>query len=191
MTSTVTGGLPPAYHRILARSQDLQFSMNSDVLTGTLLRSLAASKPGGRILELGTGCGLSTCWLLDGMPSDASLVSVDIDATFQTVARDELRADARLTLVRQDGGDYLTDASGSFDLIFADAWPGKFSHLDEALGLLAPGGIYLVDDMLPQPNWPAGHAPKADALAAHLQALPGFAVTTFQWSTGVIVCVKR
>jgi predicted O-methyltransferase YrrM len=165
--------------------------MNSDVLTGTLLRSLAASKPGGRILELGTGCGLSTCWLLDGMSSDASLVSVDTEAAFQAVAHDELGADSRLTLVLQDGGAYLMDASGSFDLIFADAWPGKFSHLEEALRLVVPGGIYLVDDMLPQPNWPAGHAPKADALAAHLQALPGFVVTTFHWSTGVVVCVKR
>jgi predicted O-methyltransferase YrrM len=191
MILTDAAALPPAYHRILARSQAIQFSMNSDVLTGTLLRSLAASKPGGRILELGTGCGLSTCWLLDGMSSEASLVSVDTEAAFQAVAHDELGTDSRLTLVLQDGGDYLTDASGSFDLIFADAWPGKFSHLEEALRLVAPGGIYIVDDMLPQPNWPPGHAPKADALAAHLQALPGFVATTFQWSTGVIVCVKR
>jgi predicted O-methyltransferase YrrM len=182
---------PVAYDRILARTRDLGFSMNSDVLTGTLLRSLAANKPGGRILELGTGCGLSTCWLLDGMSPDATLVSIDTDATFQAVARDELGSDSRLALVLRDGGEYLTDANGSFDLIFADAWPGKFSHLEEALRLLTPGGIYVVDDMLPQPNWPADHAPKADALAARLQALPGFTVTTFEWSTGVMVCVKR
>ena len=188
---SIATGLPPAYDRILARSQELGFSMNSDVLTGTLLRSLAASKPGGRLLELGTGCGLSTGWLLDGMSASASLVSVDTDATFQGVARDALGHDARLELVLQDGGDYLTAATGSFDLIFADAWPGKYSHLEEALRLIAPGGIYLVDDMRPQPNWPDGHAPKAAALAALLQALPGFAVTPFEWSTGVIVCVRQ
>jgi predicted O-methyltransferase YrrM len=183
--------LPPAYPRILARSQQLQFSMNSDVLTGTLLRSLAASKPGGRILEFGTGCGLSTCWLLDGMSEDASLVSLDTDATFQAVARDELGGDSRLSLVLQDGAGYLATAHGGYDLVFADAWPGKFSHLEEALSLVARGGIYIVDDMLPQPNWPDGHAPKAAELAAHLQALPGFAVTAFEWSTGVIVCVRQ
>ena len=191
MILTNATALPWAYERILARSQELQFSMNSDVLTGALLRSLAASKPGGRLLDLGTGCGLSACWLLDGMSADASLVSVETDATFQAIARDELGADPRLTLVLKDGGEYLTAASGPFDLIFADAWPGKYSHLDEALRLLRPGGIYIVDDMLPQPNWPADHAPKAAALAAHLQALPGFAATTFDWSTGVIECVKR
>jgi predicted O-methyltransferase YrrM len=31
------------------------FTMPSEALTGALLRSLAASKPGGRLLELGTG----------------------------------------------------------------------------------------------------------------------------------------
>jgi len=190
MTLADSSALPPAYHRILARSQALQFSMNSDVLTGTLLRSLAASKPGGRILDLGTGCGLSACWLLDGMSADASLVSVDIDASFQAIARDELGADPRLSIVLQDGGEYLTTASGPFDLIFSDAWPGKYSHLEEALGLVEPGGIYVVDDMLPQPTWPADHAPKAGALAAELQALPGFAVTTLHWSTGIMLCVR-
>lgn len=39
------------------------------------------------------------------------------------------------------------DDLGAFDLIFADAWPGKFSHLDEALSLLSPGGFYVIDDL--------------------------------------------
>jgi hypothetical protein len=45
--------------------------------------------------------------------------------------------------------------------------------------------------MLPQPNWPADHAPQAAALRETLQALNGFAVTTLDWSTGLIVCVKQ
>ena len=68
-----------------------------------------------------------------------------------------------------DGEAFLRDASGSFDLIYADAWPGKFSHLDEALGLLAAGGFYVIDDLLPQPNWPEGHAPKVPALVDDLE----------------------
>jgi hypothetical protein len=41
---------PPQYARILARSDDIGFTMNSDVLTGTFLRALSASKPAGRFL---------------------------------------------------------------------------------------------------------------------------------------------
>ena len=33
-------------------------------------------------------------------------------------------------------------------LSYADAWPGKFSQLEEALALLRPGGMYVIDDLL-------------------------------------------
>ena len=74
--------------------------------------------------------------------------------------------------------------------MYADAWPGKYSDLDRALELIAPGGMYVVDDMLPQPNWPEGHAAKAAALIDRLLSLDGFQSTWLEWSTGVIVCVR-
>ena len=96
--------MPPHYERILQRSTDIQFPMNSDVLTGSLLRALARTKPGGMFLELGTGCGLGTCWLVDGMNAESTLVSVDNSAAVQAIARDELGAYARLTFVLEYGG---------------------------------------------------------------------------------------
>jgi predicted O-methyltransferase YrrM len=164
--------------------------MNSDVLTGSLLRTLVASKPGGTFLELGTGCGLGTAWMLDGMDSSASLLSIDIDPNTQAIARDELGAAPRLQLLLEDGSAFLARTPQSFDLIYADAWPGKYSDLDRALALVKPGGIYFVDDMLPQPNWPEGHGVKASALIARLTALDGFQVTFLDCSTGLIICVR-
>jgi predicted O-methyltransferase YrrM len=181
---------PPRHDRILRRSQELQFSMNSDVLTGSLLRALAATKPSGAFLELGTGCGLGTCWLLDGMDTHSRLISVDHDPRVQAIAGEELGGDLRLTLSADDGGDFLSHCTSSFDLIFADAWPGKFTHLDVALGLLSPGGIYVIDDLLPEPNWPIDHAPKVAALLAALDASPGLVLTPLAWSTGVLIAVK-
>jgi predicted O-methyltransferase YrrM len=182
---------PPQYERILARSRDVGFAMNSDLLTGSLLRTLAASKPSGAVLEIGTGCGLGTCWLLDGMDESATLTSVDIDGRIQAIAAQEMGADSRLTLVLKDGGEFLETTDRRFDLIYADAWPGKYTHLKDALALLKRGGIYLADDMLPQPSWPDGHDVKVAALIPTLQQLPGFQVTTLSWSTGLIVAVKR
>lgn len=182
---------PPAYDRILARSKALDFTMNSDVLTGSLLRTLAASKPSSSLLELGTGCGLGTSWLLDGMDASSSLLSVDNDARVQEIAASELAGDPRLTLVLGDGGAFLESCERRFDLVYADAWPGKYSHLDDVLRLLNPGGLYVVDDMLPQANWPDGHGEKAAALISVLESLPGFAVSKLSWSTGLIVAVRR
>jgi predicted O-methyltransferase YrrM len=182
---------PPGYERILARSREVDFAMNSDVLTGALLRTLAASKPGASMLELGTGCGLGTSWMLDGMDASSTLVSVDTDPRVQSIAQAELGGDRRLTLLLRDGGEFLETCERRFDLIYADAWPGKYTHLQTALALLPRGGIYLGDDMLPQPNWPEGHGTKAAGLVATFEQLPGFAVSKLSWSTGLIIAVKR
>ena len=182
---------PPQYARILAKSEDAGFTMNSDVLTGTLLRALAASKLTGRFLELGTGCGLGTCWILEGMSADSRLLSIDTDSGFQSIARAELGHDNRVSFQLGDAGAFLESSNASFDIIYADAWPGKYSHLNEALELLKPGGIYVVDDMLPQSNWPDDHAPKAERLLADLHAHPGLSSTFLAWSTGIVMCVKR
>ena len=182
---------PRQYARILERSLRAGFSMNSDVLTGSLLRTLAGAKPHGSLLELGTGCGLGTCWLLDGMDDDSALISIDVDDAAQTIAGDELAGDTRLTLLLRDGGEFLDSCDRTFDLIYADAWPGKYSHLERALSLLNSGGLYVVDDMLPQPNWPADHPPKVAALFDTLDRLDGFDLTKLAWSTGVVICAKR
>src|SRR5215469_12481326 len=60
---------------------------------GALLRLMAALKPGGRLLEIGTGTGVGTCWLLDGMDSAAQLTTVDTNPARHSIARSFLEAD--------------------------------------------------------------------------------------------------
>src|SRR5262252_7143004 len=93
---------PIALDAIYRDTAELGFDMASEDKTGTLLRTLAASKPGGRFLELGTGTGVATAWLLDGMDAASELLSVDIDARVQQLAREELGADPRLHLITED-----------------------------------------------------------------------------------------
>lgn len=183
---------PPAMlPAILDQTAELAFSMPSEPRTGAMLRVLAAAKPGGRFLELGTGTGLSTAWLLDGMGQDAALISVDIDPLPQAVARKFLSGDSRLQLVTADAAGFLRQqAHGSFDLIFADAMAGKYELLDETLALLRRGGLYVVDDMLPQANWPEDHAQKVPRLIADLSTRPRFQIVTLAWSSGLIVAVR-
>ena len=182
---------PAAWGEIQARTAALGFDMPSEANTGALLRLLAASKPGGRMLELGTGTGLATAWLLAGLDASASLVSVDVDPVVQDVARAHLKDD-RLRFVLADGLDYvMAQPPGGFDLIFADAWPGKYEALDTTLALLKRGGLYVIDDMLPQPNWPEGHQARVDDLVARLESHPDLIVTRLAWASGLIVAARR
>lgn len=170
----------------------LGFTMASDAKTGSLLRTLAASKPGGKLLELGTGTGIATAWLLDGMDAASSLLTVNNDEAVIAVARKHLGHDTRVTFRCQDGVNFLQELQGqTFDFIFADTWPGKYDGLDLALRLLKRGGLYVIDDMLPQANWPAGHDGKAASLLTTLGQKTNLFVTKLHWSSGVIVATKR
>jgi len=183
---------PQALEAIQARTAELQFDMASEPRTGALLQMLAASKPCGRLLELGTGTGLATAWLLSGMDAGSSLISVDTDEEVQAVAREALCQDTRLKLVTHDGAAFLwRQPKKSFDLVFADAVPGKYEALDEALAIVKTGGFYVIDDMLPQLNWPEGHGEKAQALIERLAADERFVMLPMPWSTGIIVLVRK
>ena len=192
MNETLFLNPPASVKTIEARTQELQFAMASEPRTGMLLRTLASTKPGGRMLELGTGTGLATAWLLDGMDAASTLVSVDTDEQPQQVARDVLGGDKRLTLLTADACGFLwRQKQASFDLVFADAMPGKYIALDEALELVRPGGYYIVDDMLPQPTWPDGHGPKAEALMEQLAQDKRFRAIAMAWASGIIVMVRK
>ncbi|RYF63337.1 MAG: methyltransferase domain-containing protein [Cytophagaceae bacterium] len=181
----------PAHQAIVSASAELGFSMNVDAQAASLLRTLAATKPGGRFLELGTGTGLSTAWILSGMDERATLISVDNDAACLAVASQFLGSDSRLQLVCQDGTEWVTSNTGPFDFIFADTWAGKYTDLDAVLSMLAPGGLYIIDDMLPQPNWPDGHAEKADRLTNELMQRTDLLLTRMAWSTGLIIATRK
>ena len=179
----------PAIH---AATLAAGFTMASEPLTGSLLRTLAASKPGGRFLELGSGTGLSTAWLLDGMDSASRLTTIDNDESLLSILTEKMGQDPRLTIVCADGDAFLPSLAGEeFDLVFADTWPGKYRLLEEALALVRPAGFYVIDDILPQPNWPDGHADKATRLIATLERRSDFRITKMAWASGLILATRR
>lgn len=184
--------IPACYYFIDAATKESGFSMASDPLTCSLLRTLAACKPGGRFLELGTGTGLSTAWILEGMDRQSSLISIDNDLLYLSIARKYLGKNKRINLIHADCGEWLTENSSlKFDFIFADTWHGKYLLLDVALSMLKVGGLYIIDDMLPQDNWPDGHAEKANNLMLSLSARPDLIITKQVWASGIIICVKK
>jgi predicted O-methyltransferase YrrM len=192
MTEDINQDIPIEYLNIDKATKENGFTMPSDILTCSLLKSLATSKPSGKFLELGTGTGLSTSWILEGMDRSSSLISIDNDGTLLEIANRFLGGDDRLNLVLSDGEVWVNNNLGAkFDYIFADTWHGKYLLLEEVLEMLNKGGLYIVDDMLPQSNWPEGHQEKAINFVKYLENRSDLNLTKQNWSTGIIIAVKK
>ena len=118
--------LPSQIKAIEKETHTLGFEMASDYFTGSLLRTLVASKQVGKFLEIGTGTGLATAWMLSGMDEKSTLLTVDKSPAVTAIAEKYLNHDSRLDIRTQDGLTLLEELQGEhFDLIFADTWPGK------------------------------------------------------------------
>lgn len=191
MQDDVIRDIPDQYKSIVDATGKLSFNMNSDLYTGTLLKTLIASKKSGRFLELGTGGGLATAWILEGMDDQSRLTTIENNSALMEVAKERL-TDRRIEFVLTDGYEWLRTYRGEkFDLIFADAMPGKYDLFEETFLLLETGGFYLIDDMLPQSNWPAGHAERVRDFINILEQRNDLVLTKMNWSTGIIIVVKK
>jgi predicted O-methyltransferase YrrM len=168
------------------------FALACENRTGSLLRTLAATKPGGRVLELGTGTGVGAAWLLDGMDATARLTTVEQDQTTGAVARQILNDDDRIEMVVADAATWLSEYVGPrFDLAFVDCRPGKFENRELLLRHLAPGAIYVGDDLLPQPTWPADHPSRVAGFLDEIVDEPDLMVTLLKWSSGLVLGARR
>jgi predicted O-methyltransferase YrrM len=118
-----------------------------DAPTGAVLRLLASAVGARTAVELGTGAGVSTLWLLRGLARDGVLTSVDSDGEHQRLAKASL-ADAgvpsgRVRLIQGRALEVLPRLSeAAYDLVFCDAARSENTdYLAAALTLLRPGGL--------------------------------------------------
>jgi predicted O-methyltransferase YrrM len=189
---------PPQAALVLAEAEAIGFTLSCDNQTGSLLRTLAASKPGGQFLEIGTGVGYSTSWLLAGMDADSRLVTVEKDASHNRIAIKHLGDDPRVSFVTGDAAKFIGELispeeplAGNIDFIFADTVTGKLTLLDEVLSLVKPGGIFLVDDMLPKAEFNFVPDPRYIELTDRLENHPDFFITKLDWASGLIIATRK
>jgi predicted O-methyltransferase YrrM len=168
------------------------FTRSSDPGVGELLAVLAcAVRPGGRVLEIGTGVGVGLAWIVEGLTgrADVEVVSVELDPGTAEVAAAASWPD----FVRLRVGDILAlyDEVGRFDLIFADAQGGKWEGLDRTIAALAPGGVLLVDDMTVGET--AAEPLRAGIARVRNGLLSSTDLTAVEigWSSGLILCTRR
>jgi len=165
---------------------------SSEDAVGWLLATLAGALPrGGRVLEIGTGCGVGLAWIVTGISGrdDVSVVSVEADAHAFQVTRDYMWPEC-VSILNEDILP-LYDRLGQFDLVFADAAAGKWEGLDKTIQAMAPGGFLLLDDMAPDRWRLANERAANEHVLSVLCADSRLVCTELPVSTGIIVCARK
>ena len=141
-----------------------------------LLSVLAAGK---RCAETGTAYGEGAVAIASVAES---LVTVERDPDRAAIAAERLAGLRNVELIVGDWRDHLPGRA-PFDLLFFDA--GRLDESPEAIDLLAPGGLFLKDDLTP--NRP-GPDPVRELLFNHPQLVAVEILTTPQ--TAAVVAAK-
>ncbi len=176
----------------MARAEAAGFPLSCEPEVGQLLAVLAAHLPAScRVLELGTGAGVGTAWVVTGVGDrrDVTLVSVEQDADLAALAR-QGSWPAWVHMLHRDALDVLAE-SGGYHLIFADASGGKWEGLDRTIAALAPGGLLVVDDMARQPWWDGEHSHQQERVRQTLLRHPSLLSVELNHGSGVILSTRR
>ena len=162
--------------------------MPTDFFVGCLLKALVASMPNSRILEIGTGIGLSLPWMVEGLDQKSKLISIDNDLFVITIVKAFFKNDPRIQMICKEASTWSKNYSGVlFDLVVADSWPGKYSEIDHVLSFIKVCGFYVIDFMIPKENWPEGHHANVKKLITQLETRKDFNITKMKWSTWIIL----
>lgn len=187
--------VPPAVVEARRRAESMGFQLSCDDGVGRLLATLAAAAPmGGRILEIGTGAGVGLAWLMSGLDDrrDVEVVSLEKDGVLAESAMAEVANWPHGVSIGHGDALEILPHIGVFDLVFADAEGGKTEGLHLTLDAIAPGGVLVLDDMLPKPDDPYHTSlwPQIRAVRETLLSHAGFVCTELDWSTGVVLAAS-
>lgn len=145
--------LPP--RDALAREME-RFAADNDVPIARpelarLLETLAASRPAGRVLELGTAIGYGTLALARGA-REGRVLTVDRDPARLALARGYLeraRVIERVELLEGEALTVVQTVVGPFDLVYIDGDKQDYRRaLDLTLPKVAVGGYVVIDNLL-------------------------------------------
>lgn len=131
--------------------------MNVSATEGKLLHLLALTIGAKRILEIGTLGGYSGIHLARALPSDGTLITLEIDPHHAEVARRNFdraglgkKVDIRVGPASETLQNLAAQNEPPFDVVFIDADKGGYSeYLRLSLPLLREGGLLLADNTLP------------------------------------------
>jgi predicted O-methyltransferase YrrM len=137
---------PQLVEKALAEAARTGFTRSCSAETGKLLQVLAGARGLERVAEIGTGCGVGAAWILSALDPAIAFFTVELDEERAAAAAELLADDPAATVLHGDWREVLA-AEAPLDLLFADG--GRAKYQEEVVGLLAPGGMLVLDDLTP------------------------------------------
>jgi len=124
---------------------------------GRFLRVLVASRGARSIVEIGGASGYSGIWLgLGAREAGGRVVSIEYDPGRAKEAAANITRSGLNDVVRVVHGDGFTEIpklTGTFDLVFLDAWkPDYKKFFDLVYPRLSPGGIFAAHNVVNKKN---------------------------------------
>jgi predicted O-methyltransferase YrrM len=124
---------------------------------GRFLRVLVATRHAKSILEIGAASGYSAIWLgLGARETGGRVVAIEYDPQRAREAAENVRKAAVGDVVRVIRGDAFAEIpklSGTFDLVFLDAWkPDYQKFFDLVYPRMNPGGVFVAHNVVNKKN---------------------------------------
>lgn len=143
--------------KLLAKTYDFENSCSDEA--GRLLSILTGQITQGKILEIGTGYGVGSSWILSSIAPKVKFITVDnskekIDATANHISHNQAE------FICGDWKEVITKRP--FQFIFADAAAAKTIEGELLFNILNIGGMIFMDDFTPEEHFPEEWKGKPD-----------------------------
>ena len=158
---------------------------------GAYLSFLAQLLKAQSVVEVGTGSGVGSLWLLDGMLKSGTLTSIDDEMEHSSIAKlaltDAEIAPSRFRLITNPVMDVMVKLTDrAYDLVIYRHNPEDLTYaISEAQRILRSGGVFVIDNFFggAKVSDPAQRDPKTVALREAGKALKADSEI---WSTTLI-----
>mgnify|MGYP003329155422 FL=1 len=144
--------IPEDPHQNIAREKGVELGvLDATPGSGAYLKYIASLISAQSVVEIGTGSGVGTLWLLKGVMSSGVITTIDPEVQHTQIAKQSLIdadiAPNRYRLITSDYLDVMRKlADRGYDLVVFRGNPEDiFDVIDEAHRILRVGGILAID----------------------------------------------
>jgi predicted O-methyltransferase YrrM len=169
---------------------------------GAYLSFLAQLLKAQSVVEVGTGSGVGSLWLLDGMLKSGTLTSIDDEMEHSSIAKTAFAeaeiAPSRFRLITNPVMEVMTKLTDrAYDLVIYRHDPEDLTYaISEAQRILRSGGVFIIDNFFggSKVSDPAQRDPKTVALREAGKALKAdsesWAISLIPVGDGLLLATK-